>query len=246
VHRKHRNCVSHKGFLIDRSSVKERFSRVELSSNRSPLSYIGFVRSFGCGRLLRDRHQRPVPDFIMAREFRSDDRFLISPVDRRGRTIDAAVFVVAQSGKEQSNTPREWLAIRRWPATLLKESAAAVSRALRMKQQIGEPPVRHLDSYLFRSFIRRVNTMRRRQVVVTGSVSAHSRASSTQDDIELRVLIDEFLARCDPITQDMSFRRIQGFSWKEIGIVYSISSHAAESRFGQALQRVRKKLRLQK
>ena len=52
------------------------------------------------------------------------------------------------------------------------------------------------------------------------------------------------LSCCDPITRDMFIRRNQGFSWKEIGEVYSISAHAAESRFGQALQRVRRKLGL--
>jgi DNA-directed RNA polymerase specialized sigma24 family protein len=183
----------------------------------------------------------------MAREFRSDDRFLISPVDRRGRTIDAAVLVVAQAiGQRAIEYGERVVGDPAVAATLLEESAAAVSRALRMKQQIGEPPVRHLEAYLFRSFIRRVNKMRRKQVVITGSVSVHSSDSSTQDDIEWWVLIDEFLTRCDPIIQDMFYRRIQGFSWKEIGLIYSISSHAAESRFVQALQRVRKRLRLQK
>jgi len=40
----------------------------------------------------------------------------------------------------------------------------------------------------------------------------------------------------------MLFRRIEGFSWKEIGKIYGISAHAAESRCGQAFQKVRKKL----
>jgi DNA-directed RNA polymerase specialized sigma24 family protein len=183
----------------------------------------------------------------MARESRSDDRFLISPVDRRGRAIDPGVLDVAKEiGPRAIAHGERVVGDPAVAATLLEESAAAVSRALRMKQQIGEPPVHDLEAYLFRAFIRRVNKARTRQVVITDSVSAHPRDSSTQDNFEWRVLIDEFLTRCDPVTRDMFYRRIQGFSWKEIGIVYGISSHAAESRFGQALQRVRKRLRLQK
>src|SRR6266536_602046 len=39
-------------------------------------------------------------------------------------------------------------------------------------------------------------------------------------------------------------RRLSGSSWKEVGRAYRISSHAAESKFSQALHKVRKKLRL--
>ena len=63
-------------------------------------------------------------------------------------------------------------------------------------------------------------------------------------NFEEKILVNELLTRCDPITRDMFIRRNQGFSWKEIGEIYSISAHAAESRFSQALQRVRKKLGL--
>ena len=48
-------------------------------------------------------------------------------------------------------------------------------------------------------------------------------------DLESQILVSEFLTRCDPVTRDMFYRRSQGFSWKEIGKVYGISAHAAES-----------------
>ena len=62
--------------------------------------------------------------------------------------------------------------------------------------------------------------------------------------IENKILIDEFLMQCDPATRDMLWRRIVGFSWKEIGVSYGVSSHAAESRFNQAFQKVRRRLGL--
>jgi DNA-directed RNA polymerase specialized sigma24 family protein len=62
--------------------------------------------------------------------------------------------------------------------------------------------------------------------------------------LESKRLLDEFLTQCDPVTRDMLYRRIQGFSWKEICKVHGISAHAAEARFSQAFQRVRKRLGL--
>jgi len=60
----------------------------------------------------------------------------------------------------------------------------------------------------------------------------------------MKIFVDEFLVRCDPVMRDVLCRRMQGHSWKEIGWAYRISSHAAESKFSQALQKVRKKLGL--
>jgi DNA-directed RNA polymerase specialized sigma24 family protein len=161
--------------------------------------------------------------------------------------IDPAVFDVAQEiGQRAIEYAERLVGDPAVAATILEESAAAVSRALRMKQQSGGPRVRDLQAYLFRSFIRRVNKTRKRQIIIADSASAYLNGSSVQGNFEWKVLINEFLGRCDPITRDMFYRRIQGFSWKEIGTVYGISSHAAESRFGQALERVRRKLQLQK
>jgi DNA-directed RNA polymerase specialized sigma24 family protein len=69
-------------------------------------------------------------------------------------------------------------------------------------------------------------------------------AQNQGKDIELQVLVDEFLSRCDPVTRDIFHRRLQGFSWKEIAHALGTSAHAAESRFGQSLQRMRMKLGL--
>src|SRR6266851_2010442 len=63
-------------------------------------------------------------------------------------------------------------------------------------------------------------------------------------ELELKILVDELLTRCEPVTRDMFYRRTQGFSWKEIGLSYGISGHAAESRFNQALHKVGVKLGL--
>ena len=40
----------------------------------------------------------------------------------------------------------------------------------------------------------------------------------------MKIFIDEFLVRCDPVMRDVLCRRMQGRSWKEIGWAYRISS----------------------
>jgi DNA-directed RNA polymerase specialized sigma24 family protein len=42
----------------------------------------------------------------------------------------------------------------------------------------------------------------------------------------------------------MFYRRIEGFSWKEIGRSYGISNDAAKVRFSEALRRIGEKLGL--
>ena len=181
----------------------------------------------------------------MAGQNRSEGSFRLSPVDRLGRTIDPAVLTAAEEIGERAVKHAEKILVDPALATnLLEESAAAVSRALRTKQRRNEIPIRDLHAYLFRAFIRRLNKAARRDLLLADSLPRHSSGWSVSTDLESKRLLDEFLTQCDPVTRDMLYRRIQGFSWKEIGKVHGISAHAAESRFSQALQRVRKKLGL--
>ena len=92
--------------------------------------------------------------------------------------------------------------------------------------------------------MRRVNKAKRRMPALTNPANTPGADFRATQNFEEKILIDELLTRCDPVTRDMFIRRNQGFSWKETGEIYSISAHAAESRFGQALQRVRRKLGL--
>ena len=132
-------------------------------------------------------------------------------------------------------------------ANLLEEAAATVSRAMSVKE-MSQHPVRDLNSYLFRAFLRRVNKRHKRELSLAESLRIHPREVPSSIDprpsIGNKILIDEFLMQCDPTTRDMLWRRIVGFSWKEIGWSYRISSHAAESRFNQTFQKVRRRLGL--
>src|SRR5437660_11539021 len=173
--------------------------------------------------------------------------FPISPVDRLGRRISPSVLDAAEEVGRRAIEPAEReLIATAVAATLLEEAAATVSRALDAKTHRTQNAVRDLPSYLFLAFIRRVNRTKKRQLLLEDAVRVRSAGSHNSTDpeaeLELKILVDELLTRCDPVTRDMFYRRIQGFSWKEIAKVYSISAHAAESRSSQALRRVRKKL----
>ncbi len=173
--------------------------------------------------------------------------FRINPVDRLGRNIDPVVLAAAEEISQRAVEYGEKLL--RDPAlatSLLEESAAIVSRAIRTKSQSSGSSVRNLHAYLFRTFIRLVDKAKRKEFSLLNAMRAgpatYSNRTDVSKDFQLKVLVDEFLTRCDPVFRDMFYRRGQGFSWKEIGDIYGISSHAAESRFSQALQRVRKRL----
>jgi len=167
-------------------------------------------------------------------------------VDRLGRAIDAETLAAAQAIAERAiQYAVTSIGCPALATSLLEESAAAVSRAIRRRAQVGKPPVLNLQSYLFRAFIRRVNIVRQKEALASQVVALEtgsSNGSGSSHALESKILMDEFLSRCDPVTRDMFYRRMQGMSWKEIGRFYKISAHAAESRFSQQLQRVRKRL----
>jgi DNA-directed RNA polymerase specialized sigma24 family protein len=173
----------------------------------------------------------------------------VNAVDGMGRSIDPIVLAATEEVAPRALRYGEKLL--RDPAvaaTLLEESAATVSRAIRIKSDGGTPRVQNLQAYVFRAFVRRVNKARRRDLLLSNNgplnPGVHHNSVVPSEEIELKVLTSEFLTSCDAVTRDMFYRRIQGFSWKEIARIHGISAHAAESKFSQALRRVRKKLGL--
>ena len=172
----------------------------------------------------------------------------VNPVDRLGRRISPPVLRAAEEiGRRAIRHAEKMLIDPAVAADLLEEAATAVSRAISTKP-MSQYPVRDLQSYLFRAFLRRVNKRHKRDLSMAQALHIDALASRNSVDprasLEQKILIDEFLMQCDPATRDMFCRRVEGFSWKEIGWSYRISSHAAESRFSQIFQKVRGRLGL--
>ncbi len=172
----------------------------------------------------------------------------VNSVDRLGRPISPAVLSAAEEiGRRAIYHAERLLIDPAVAANLLEEAAATVSRAINAKP-MSQHLIQDLRSYLFRAFLRRVNKRHRRELSAAESLRIHAQETPGSVDprlsIEHKILINEFLTQCDPTTRDMFCRRMVGFSWKEIGWSYRISGHAAESRFNQTFQKVRKKLGL--
>jgi DNA-directed RNA polymerase specialized sigma24 family protein len=168
-------------------------------------------------------------------------------MDRRGRRISPSVLNAAEEIRRRAILHAERLQVdSAVAANLLEDAAATVSRAL--AKNTREHPVRDLESYLFRAFLRRLNRTKKRHLRLAKALELEAALSQASWDprraLEMKIFIDEFLMQCDPDMRDVLCRRIEGCSWREIGGTYRISSHAAESKFSQALQKVRRKLRL--
>jgi DNA-directed RNA polymerase specialized sigma24 family protein len=171
----------------------------------------------------------------------------ISPISRLGRSISPPVLEAAEEIVSRAVEHAEHLLVDpAIAATLLEDAAAAVSRALRPELGPKSQHVRDLPCYLFSAFIRRVSRVKRQQLIAEAALVSHFTAAPSSinptAEIEIHILIDELLARCDSKTRDMFYRRIQGFSWKQIGTSYGMSAHAAEKRFGKAIRRIAKRL----
>jgi len=55
-------------------------------------------------------------------------------------------------------------------------------------------------------------------------------------------IFDEVMATYDKVTRQIVYRRLEGYSWKEIGTEFGITTHAAEARYSRALAQARKVL----
>jgi RNA polymerase sigma factor (sigma-70 family) len=173
--------------------------------------------------------------------------FLLNSVDRLGRPIELGVLSVAQEISQQALTYAE--KILGDPAVLqnlFEEAAAAVSEAVETKKASGKSPVRDLRAYLFRAFLRRISQEKRREVALGNEVKwlqERNRPTRGSTGLDMNLLLDEVMAACDKVTKESALRRIEGFSWDEIGDRYGISAHAARMRFSKALKRARKTLK---
>jgi|SRR5215469_11387518 len=172
----------------------------------------------------------------------------VSPMDQRGRPISPAVLAVAEKiSRRATYHAKRMLIDPAVAANLLEEAAAAVSCTLQANHA-EDSPVRDLESYLFRAFIRRLNRAKKQEILMTDAPQVQWFLSRLSWDptraIEMKILMDEFLMQCDPVKRDMVCRRLADCSWRQVGHAHGISAHAAESKFNQTLQKIRKKFGL--
>ena len=172
----------------------------------------------------------------------------VSPMDQRGRPISPRVLTAAEEVRRRAMYHAGKLLIDpAVAANVLEETAAAVSRVLQTKNT-DRNSIRDLESYLFRAFLRRLNRVKKQELLTAQVLEPQAFLSRTAYDprrtLEMKILVDELLMQFNPMMRDFFCRHVVLSSWREVGRVYGISAHAAESKFSQALQTVKKKLGL--
>jgi hypothetical protein len=135
---------------------------------------------------------------IEAREFEMPDeaeqksQASLSPFDHRGQAITPQVLSAAEEISRRAIRHAERLSVDPAVAvTLLEEAAAAVSRALRFGSG-NEAPVRDLEAYLFRAFLRRLNRTKKRQLRLAEAIASSDRISP--ESLEPRITLDNRIA----------------------------------------------------
>jgi len=178
----------------------------------------------------------------------SPSSFRLNSVDRHGRRIDPAVLAAAESVFPRAlEYGTNLLGDSAVVANTLEEVAATVSQLIARRDPPGEPaPIRNLPGYVFRAFVRQVNRLKSKELAVLDAAIAgqtlEQRLADPSRQLEMKVLVDECLAQFDFTERDMCWRRLEGFTWDEIGPVHGLSGHAAEVRFRNAVRAVKAKL----
>jgi len=178
----------------------------------------------------------------------SPSSFRLNSVDRHGRRIDPAVLAAAESVFPRAlEYGTNLLGDSAVVTNTLEEVAATVSQLIARRDPPGEPaPIRNLPGYVFRAFVRQVNRLKSKELaVLDAAIAGQTLAQRLADPVrqlEMKILVEECLAQFDFMERDMCWRRLEGFTWDEIGPVHGLSGHAAEVRFLNAVRAVKAKL----
>jgi RNA polymerase sigma factor (sigma-70 family) len=185
-----------------------------------------------------------------SRETKSGPQFLLNSVDRFGRQIAPAVMSVSMEiGPRALAYAQNLIGDPALAMNYFEEAAASVSAAIVEKKASGAPAIRNVAGYLFRTFIRMVDDAKHKEKSREESLteSGEARIPLTEEArVETALLLNEVMETCDRPSREIIVLRLEGFTWKEIGKQFDISSHAAESRFSKALDHARKMLKIRR
>ena len=172
----------------------------------------------------------------------------LNATDLRGRPIDPQVLAAAEAVFERAlNHGIDALRDPAVVANTLEEIAATVSKQLAQRDAGREfAPIRNLSGYLFRAYARRVNRLKRKELALLNAVTAETvlvrRSADPSHQLEMQILLNEYLDRFVFKEKDMCWRRLEGHTWDEIGKMHGISAHTAEVTLLNAARRVKAEL----
>jgi DNA-directed RNA polymerase specialized sigma24 family protein len=170
---------------------------------------------------------------------------LLNSTDRLGRVIEPSILSAAQQiAPTALSYGEKLLGDSALAASLLEEAAATVSETLRRKARIGKPPVKDVGGYLFRAYARRMRAEKETQLTLDFGTDWEKHSNLPDDaNPERQLLVREVLGTCDPITREIVYRRLEGFSWKEIEVSSGVPANAAKVKFSKSLRRLREKFK---
>ncbi len=148
--------------------------------------------------------------------------------------------------RETSSDERERLAVEIWERVL-----QSVSRM--MARNVGRrEPIRDLEAYLVRAFQHRLTrawqkeTRRQQTIAFLAPEALESLPESTQMkwavDFDLRIQIEEIVARMDDWTRGVWTSRLYGYSWREIAVQHGLNEQQAKMRYRYAIEKVRQQI----
>lgn len=106
-------------------------------------------------------------------------------VEGCGRALDPEVLDIAQSIAVRVVPYAESLIRDEALATsLLEESAASVSRVVRKRAQLNDPPLANVEAYPFRASMRRVNIAKRKELLVSTTITSAQTGPPGRSEIQ--------------------------------------------------------------
>jgi DNA-directed RNA polymerase specialized sigma24 family protein len=176
------------------------------------------------------------------REMKPATPFLLNDKDHRGRPIASPLLSVAQEIAPRAvNHGEKLLGDPALALSLFKEAAATVSNTIVAKQASGKPGIRDLRNYLFRVYLRRIDTERKASLTFEDATERDwEKHAQRLDKIEVErdILFKEVLKSCDTLTREIFYLKLEGCSWKEIEKRCGIPVNAASLRFSKALRQL--------
>ena len=167
--------------------------------------------------------------------------FWLSPWDTTGSPRSSAMIDAAA---------QVWGAVLIYTKDALGETEPAAEflertiRSVERSQKKNE--IRDLRAYIFRSYVRVIAAERKRRRRLLPLDASGPGPVHPAKEIELRVLAQQAIAMIKPDILQLVFRRLEGWTWKEIASQFGEAKHLLESRYNYEMRRVRNLLHTRK
>ena len=167
--------------------------------------------------------------------------FWLSPLKASGLPRSGAMIDAAR---------RVWQALLVYTNEALGETELAaefLEKTIRSVERSQENrAIRDLSAYIFRSYVRAIAAERRRRRRLLPLDASSPGPPHPATELEQRVLAQETLAMLRPEILPLVFRRMEGWTWEEIGVQFGEPKHLLESRYSYEMRRVRNLLSTRK